>query len=211
MADLAAAAAADLEVRYSFELPGKTLTDGEAFDTGPQFVFNMGGGPGIRVHQFGGARPRRRPREAQEGEERAGGFQNLIGLLPILFFFILPLLSSLFSGDSSASTPQMTFDNPKPPLTAGRQTPKYKFDYFVEPKIVQTWSSAKLGILDKTAEVNIIRYLQDYCEHEVLNQQRLRDDAMGWISVDKEKMAKANAYPKPNCDRLDKLGLGYRR
>ena len=37
------------------------------FDGGPQFVFNMGGGPGFRVHQFGGDRPRRRPREANAG------------------------------------------------------------------------------------------------------------------------------------------------
>ncbi|KAI4844179.1 DUF1977-domain-containing protein, partial [Aureobasidium sp. EXF-8845] len=36
---------------------------GGLFD-GPGFVFNMGGGPGVRVHQFGGGAPRRRPQQA---------------------------------------------------------------------------------------------------------------------------------------------------
>ena len=34
------------------------------FDGGPQFVLNLSGGPGFRVHQFGGTQPRRRPRES---------------------------------------------------------------------------------------------------------------------------------------------------
>ncbi|KAG9555894.1 DUF1977-domain-containing protein, partial [Aureobasidium melanogenum] len=38
---------------------------GGLFD-GPGFVFNLGGGPGVRVHQFGGGAPRRRPQAARD-------------------------------------------------------------------------------------------------------------------------------------------------
>ncbi|QLI67586.1 uncharacterized protein G6M90_00g030920 [Metarhizium brunneum] len=180
-----------------------------AFDTGPQFVFNLGGGPGIRVHQFGGARPRRRPREAQEAEQQQGGLQNLMTLLPILIFFILPMLSSLFTGGSSGSSVPMRYDDPQPPYTERRYTPNHKVKYFVNPKDVQSFSKSKLAQLDHTAEANFIRFLDNKCEHENIAQRRLREDAMGWFYEDVEKMEQANRYPKPNCDRL--RSLGYRR
>lgn len=61
---------------------------------GPQFVFNMGGGPGFRVHQFGGPRPRRRPREASAQAEAApSGWATFQSLLPLILLFVLPLLS----------------------------------------------------------------------------------------------------------------------
>jgi DnaJ family protein B protein 12 len=187
----------------------RSCTDGAAFDTGPQFVFNLGGGPGIRVHQFGGARPRRRPREAQEGEQQQGGLQNLMTLLPILIFFILPMLSSLFTGGSSAPSVRMNYDVPAAPYTEEHFTPNHKVKYYVNPKDVQSFSKSKLLQLDHTAEANFIRFLNNQCEHEDITQRRLREDAMGWFYEDTEKMAEANKYPKPSCDRL--RSLGYRR
>ncbi|UNI24732.1 Chaperone protein dnaJ [Purpureocillium takamizusanense] len=181
---------------------------------GPQFVFNFGGGPGIRVHQFGGARPRRRPREAQDGQQQQqqnGGLQNLIGLLPILFFFILPLLSSLFSGSSSGSaTPRMVYDNPQAPYTHGRVTPELKVHYFVNPGDVASYSKSKLSQLDRTAENNLVRHLGNECGNERMYQRRLREDAMGWFYQDPDKMAKANAYKMPSCERLEKMGIPTR-
>ncbi|KAG5989945.1 hypothetical protein E4U52_005102 [Claviceps spartinae] len=181
---------------------------GGAFDTGPQFVFNFGGGPGIRVHQFGGARPRRRPREAQGEEQQQGGFQNLIALLPILIFFILPMLSSLFTGSSTSSTtPKMFWDAPQAPYTEGRTTPRHKINYFVNPRDIQSYSTSKLSQLDRAAEANFLHFLQNRCEHENIIQRRMQEDATGWFYEDVEKMAEANAYPKPHCDRLRSLGL----
>ena len=58
---------------------------------GPQFVFNMGGGPGFTVHRMGGGVPRRRPRTGDEPEQ--GGLGGLAQLLPLLLLFVLPLLS----------------------------------------------------------------------------------------------------------------------
>ncbi|KAL1839822.1 hypothetical protein VTJ49DRAFT_1101 [Mycothermus thermophilus] len=105
------------------------------FDGGPQFVFNFGG-PGIRVHQFGGPRPRMRPRNPGQ-EEPANFWSNFVGLLPILLLFGWPILSSIFSGlftSSPPPTPSMAFDEPNPPLyTMERTMPNFGVKYYVNP------------------------------------------------------------------------------
>ncbi|CAM1510599.1 Fc.00g009340.m01.CDS01 [Cosmosporella sp. VM-42] len=177
-----------------------------AFDTGPQFVFNLGGGPGIRVHQFGGARPRRRPREPGQAQE-GGGFQTLLGLLPILLFFILPLITSLWSGSSSSTGPRMVYDNPLHPYTEGRTTPNLGVEYFVNPAEVAKFSNGKLNQLDQKAELNLVRHLRTECENEYMYKQRLRDAAQGWFYQDADKMEVAEQYTMPSCDRLQNLGI----
>ncbi|KAM0263738.1 hypothetical protein ACHAQJ_001053 [Trichoderma viride] len=177
---------------------------------GPQFVFNFGGGPGIRVHQFGGGAPRARPRQAQgEGPQREPfGLQTLLGLIPILLFFILPLISSFFSGGSSTpATPRMVYDNPQAPFTEGRTTPNLNIKYFVVPSEVASYSKSKLTQLDRTAEINLVRHLRNECENEALYKRQLRENAMGWFFEDPEKMATAEAYKMPSCERLEKLNV----
>ncbi|KAM0512136.1 hypothetical protein ACHAPE_009186 [Trichoderma viride] len=177
---------------------------------GPQFVFNFGGGPGIRVHQFGGGRPRARPREAQGQPEREPfGLQTLLGLLPILLFFILPLISSIFSGGSSSTpaTPRMVFDSPQAPYTEGRTTPNLNIKYFVVPADVASYSKSKLSQLDRTAEINLVRHLRNECESELMYKRQLRENAMGWFYQDPEKMAIADAYKLASCERLEKMGV----
>lgn len=160
------------------------------------------------MHQFGGARPRRRPREAQPGQEqRQGGLQTLIGLLPIILFFILPLLSSLFSGDSSSSTPGIVYDQPEHPYTQGRTTPSLKIHYFVDPADVRSYSQSKLSQLDRSAEINLVRRLRGECENEVMYQQQMRSDAVGWFYQDVDKMAQADALRMPSCERMRTLGI----
>ncbi|KAI5456570.1 hypothetical protein BGZ63DRAFT_428686 [Mariannaea sp. PMI_226] len=177
---------------------------------GPQFVFNFGGGPGIRVHQFGGARPRTRPREAQGGRQQEGStLQTLLGLLPIILFFILPIVTSIFSGESSTSTgPRMVFDHPAAPYTEGRTTPNLGVEYFVNPNDISAFTDGKLNKLDRTAEVNLVRALKTGCENEVAYRQRLRDEAQGWFYQDPEKMAVAERTHMPSCERLQNLGIG---
>ncbi|KAK5992021.1 DnaJ-like protein [Cladobotryum mycophilum] len=179
------------------------------FDTGPQFVFNFGGGPGIRVHQFGGGRPRARPRDAQAPQQPQGNLQTLLGLLPILFFFILPLISSLFSGtgSSASSTPRMVYDNPQAPFTEGRTTPNLNIKYFVKPSEIASYSKSKLIQLDRAAEQNIVRQLRTECANEEFYKQRLREDATGWFYQDTEKMAAAEAHKMPSCERLESMGV----
>lgn len=135
--------------------------------------------------------------------------QTLLGLLPILFFFIIPILTSLFSGSGTTqpSGPRMVFDNPMPPYTAERQTVHTKVNYFVNPDDIASYSKSKLHQLDKTAESNLQRVLRNECESERRMKQRLVDDAHGWLFPDQEKLKKANQYEMPACERLVNLGV----
>ena len=181
---------------------------GGVFDQGPQFVFNMGGGPGIRVHQFGGGRPQRRPAAANGQGEAPASLQNtLIGLLPILFVLILPILSSLFSGSgSTAAGPTMRFDTAVPPHTLHRHTPRMKVDYFVNPTEVEQYTASQFAKLDQRAEVNLINLLNVECQQEEAARQELINQAQGWFTQDASKMQKARSLPMASCKRLDSMG-----
>ncbi|KAF4471683.1 hypothetical protein FALBO_1418 [Fusarium albosuccineum] len=181
-----------------------------AFDAGPQFVFNFGGGPGIRVHQFGGARPRTRPREADRGRQNEGNaFQTFLGLLPLILFFILPVVTSLFSGGSStASAPRMVYDNPLHPYTEQRTTPNLNVEYYVNPDEIAGYTDGKLNKLDRIAEVNLMSHLRAECDNERIYRRRLEDAAQGWFYQDPDKMALAESYTMPSCQRLQTLGIG---
>lgn len=162
------------------------------------------------MHQFGGGIPRRRPRAAQEQTADNSSMTNtLLGLLPILFLFIFPLLSNIFSGLSSGepATPRMVFDHAQPPLyTAQRTTPNYGVRYFVNPHDIEAYTAHKLAQLDKTAEISLVRHLRNECENEMLHRQRLVEDAQGWFFQDPDKMARANEYQMAACSRLETLG-----
>ncbi|EAW25396.1 J domain-containing protein [Aspergillus fischeri NRRL 181] len=177
---------------------------------GPQFVFNMGGGPGFRVHQFGGARPRRRPREASAQAEAApSGWATFQSLLPLILLFVLPLLSSLFSGSSSPSGPSYRFDAAVPPHTMQRTTPKYSINYFVNPRDVEDYSAKKLRQLDTKVEVDYITKLRYECESEVHARDRMMQEAQGWFFPDVEKMKEARSMELKSCRRLDSLKGRY--
>ncbi|KAL5594086.1 hypothetical protein BROUX41_001134 [Berkeleyomyces rouxiae] len=197
------------------------------FDAGPQFMFNFGGGPGFRVHQFGGGRPQRRPgtQAGGGGPGPAGGgagarraqppasmLQTLLGFLPIFFFFIMPLLSNLLSGLTGSSsappaTPRMVFDAPAPPLTLQRELPRFGVAYFVDPAAVATYSPTKLRELDRAAEGTFVRVLRAECSSEAARREQLVYEAQGWFFDDKEKMEAARHYHMPSCRRMQALGL----
>ncbi|KAI4117571.1 MAG: hypothetical protein LQ345_002225 [Seirophora villosa] len=178
------------------------------FDTGPQFVFNLGGGPGFRVHQFGGGRPRRRPQEANGSSERApqSAMSVLSNLLPLLILFVLPLLSSIFSS-SSPSGPSIRFDTPEPPYTMHRTTPRLRVDYFLNPVEVEEYSNRNFRDLDRKAESSYVTNLQYDCQLEMRTRNRMMDDAQGWFFQDVEKMREARSYELRSCRRLDEWGL----
>ncbi|KAI9777804.1 MAG: hypothetical protein M1835_005131 [Candelina submexicana] len=184
---------------------------GGMFDTGPGFVFNLGGGPGFRVHQMGGGRPRRRPPGAHgpTSDQPAPSLSTtLSNLLPLLILFVLPLLSSLFSSSTTSTGPSMRFDTPKPPLTLHRQTPRLKVSYYLNPTEVEDFSTRKLSQLDQKAEENYVRKLQIECEIEVDRRNRLMQEAQGWFFQDADKMDEARTMEMRNCRRLDDLRMG---
>ncbi|KAI9734742.1 MAG: hypothetical protein M1818_006729 [Claussenomyces sp. TS43310] len=180
---------------------------GGMFDTGPQFVFNLGGGPGIRVHQFGGARPRRRPREPGAAETPQNMTSSLMSLLPLLVLFIVPLLSSLFSGSASTPAgPQMRFNKPEPPYTAHRLTPKLHVNYYVDPADVVDFTARKFSQLDQTAEINYVKLLRIECQRETEHRQQLWDASQGWFFQDLDKANAAKNYEMRSCTLLHKMG-----
>jgi DnaJ family protein B protein 12 len=184
---------------------------GGGFDTGG-FVFNMGGGgPGVRVHQFGGGRPRRRPgTAAAAGQEQQppSASSALSALLPLLFLFILPLLSSLFGG-STPNSPSVVFDNPRGAYSQGRTSNKLNVPYWVNPAEVKDYSRKEFRKLDDFAENKYIHTVNVRCEHERHQQQKLREEAMGWLSNDEVKMEKARKMPMPNCRKLRDMGFTH--
>lgn len=184
---------------------------GGIFDTGPGFVFNLGGGPGLRVHQFGGGRPRRRPGTAQPpGSEAQPGLSSaLSSLLPLLLLFVLPLLSSIFSGGSGPTGPSVIFDGPKSPYTQPRVSTRLKVPYYVNPADVEDYGKSKWKNLDGIAEERYIHQVNVRCEYEHQQQQRLMQDAQGWFFIDEDKMNQARKMDKPSCKRLREMGIRY--
>jgi hypothetical protein len=174
---------------------------------GPQFVFNMGGGPGFTVHRMGGGMPRRRPRTAEE-QQQQGGLSGLAQLLPLLLLFLLPLLSNLFT--ASTAGPSFRFDQPQPPMTMHRVTPRYKLDYFVNPKDVDGWKSSKLNDLDKKAEAEYIQILQYNCADETQRKRNEMQDATGFFFTDEARLKRAKERKMPACERLGELRIARR-
>jgi DnaJ homolog subfamily B member 12 len=150
----------------------------------------MGGGPGFTVHRMGGNRPRARPRDASEPPP--SGFAALTQLLPLLLLFVLPLLSSFFTG-STPSGPQFRYQA-APPHTMRRVTPRYKIDYYLNPAEVDGYSSRQFGALDQ-------------CENEVQRQRHEINEATGFFFTDENRLQRARNMPMPGCQRLDELKI----
>jgi DnaJ homolog subfamily B member 12 len=167
-------------------------------------VFNMGGGPGFTVHRMGGGVPRRRPRTGDEPTPT--GISALTQLLPLLLLFILPLLSSFFSGSTSTG-PSVRYDSPVPPMTMHRVTPRYKIDYWVNPGEVEGWKSNKMYGLDQRAEADYVTHLKYQCEGETHRKRQEIQDATGFFFTDEERLRRARTMPMPGCRRLDELRI----
>ncbi|KAL3450691.1 hypothetical protein BJX65DRAFT_249734 [Aspergillus insuetus] len=175
---------------------------------GPQFVFNMGGGPGFRVHQFGGSRPRRRPRENAESQPTPSLWATFQQFLPLILLFVLPLLSSLFSGSPTPAGPSYRFEAVSP-HTMQRTTPKLNINYFVNPLDVDEYNTRKFNNLDKRVEVEYVTRLRHECESEIHARDRMIQDAQGWFFPDVEKLKAARTMELKSCRRLESLKGRY--
>lgn len=177
------------------------------FGGGPGFVFNVGGGPGIRVQQMGGGFPRRRPHNhATNPETPTSAFAAIQGLLPIILLVLVPLLSSLFS-DAGPSYPAFKWDA-QPPQTQLHTSSRLKIPYYVNPVDVQEYTSRKWRELDKVAETRFVHHLDAECQWEQNQRQRMFQEAQGFWRRDEEKWEAAKQYQMPSCQRLE--GWGYR-
>lgn len=181
---------------------------GGLFD-GPGFVFNMGGGPGVRVHQFGGGAPRRRPRAANPNEPQPTLFQSLQSLLPLLLLFVVPLLSGLFSS-STPTGPSIRFDGPAPPQTQQHLSSRLNVAYYVDPREVADFNTRKWKELDKRAEHSYINDLSRKCEIEQSRRTQMYQEAQGFFFTDQDKLQRARSMELPACSRLRDMGYTVR-
>ncbi|KAK9492938.1 DnaJ domain-containing protein [Lipomyces doorenjongii] len=198
---------------------------GTAFQTS----FGGFGGPGIRIHSFGGSpfstfgRPmnpgggQRRP-PGGDGDTNGETFspRMLIQLLPLILLFVIPLLSSLFENSSSSSDnifqSKTRFEfTPSPPYTVERITPKYHVQYYVNPGDTATLNDKRLRQLDQRAENSYVRILQRKCDIEHDHRQRKLEESQGWFFVDQQKYKEATNMKMDSCDRLKSLGVSYSR
>lgn len=167
--------------------------------------FQTFGGPGIRVHQFGGQRRRRPAQGATRQPEAEQGFMRiLIQLLPLIIFFLLPILGSIFTGDNSERLrgPAFKLDR-APPFTDRHETPNYKIPFWVNPNDLKEMKKGDIANLGKRAEATII----NSCRQEQEDLTEERNAARGWIFIDQEKLKRANERPRPNCQKLKDLGI----
>jgi DnaJ family protein B protein 12 len=165
------------------------------------------GGPGIRVHQFGGGAPRRRPQQAPRDPNAPPPSlsQTLQSLLPLLLLFIFPLLSGLFSGPSTPSGPSVRLD-PTPPYTQQRVSGGFGIPYYVDPREVSDITNRKWKELDKRADANYYQKLSHGCEVEQQTQRYMFQQAQGFFFTDQAKVQEARAMKMPSCKRLNDLG-----
>ena len=177
---------------------------------GPGFVFNVGGGPGIRVHQFGGDRARRRPHNHETAQQATSPLETLRSLLPLLLLFLLPLLSSIFSGSAGPSGPSIRFGaNPVPPHTQPHTSARLSVPYWVDPGDVADFTPKKWKELDKVAEGKYVGQLSAECEWEQNQRQRLANEAQGFFFTDHAMLERARRMEMPSCRRLGEVS-GYR-
>lgn len=193
---------------------------------GPFGEFVRFGGPGIRVQTFGGGTPRRRrpPPESSAGgaahqhpqqpEAEASFRSTVIQLLPLIFLFFIPLLSSLFSDlgtgySSTAKRPEYRFEEIHP-FTKMRTTPRHHIPYWVSPRELKEFSMTdkKLREMDKRVETIFVSNLQKDCKTEMIQQQREIEDASGWFWEDVDASKKAREKVLISCMRLRELGEG---
>lgn len=175
------------------------------FGAGSPFV--SFGGPGVRMHQFGGNRQQRRAGGGAAGAQ-GNSTANWMQLLPLLVLFGFSVLSSLFSSGESffgSSTPSYSFEH-QVPYTSPRYTPTHKIPYWVNPKQAEGVSTQNMAQLDKKAEVAYIRNLRDNCDYEYQDRERRMNDAYGFFSVDKKAYNAAKNMRMHNCESLKQYG-----
>jgi DnaJ family protein B protein 12 len=133
----------------------------------------------------------------------------LQSLLPLLLLFIIPLLSSLFSG-GAPSYPNVRFDKAAP-YTQHHASAKLKVDYYVSPKDIADYNTRNWRDLDSYVENKYINKLGSECEWERNLKQRAYQEAQGFFSRDQVKWQRAEAMATPACDKLRTWGLtvGY--
>lgn len=154
--------------------------------------------------QFGGPTPRRRPRNPQDGPEPQADFKHmLVQFLPIILFFLLPVLGSLWS--SSTAGPSFSLHNAQSPYTKQIKTSSHKIPFWVNPDEYNDLTRSQKHRLDQDVVQSTVNELAFKCQQEKNEQRQVVDDAQGWFSVDQDKIKKARNMKLKSCERLQEL------
>ncbi|KAF3934588.1 hypothetical protein ABW20_dc0100847 [Dactylellina cionopaga] len=189
---------------------------GGGFGGGGTFFDLGGGGPGIRIHHFGGPGPRRRPNPNQgEAEAEADNslFSTVIRLLPLILIFLFSLLSSILTGFGGSPDATPNYNGPsikfasRPPHIEKRVTPNYKIPFYVNPADMVNQTPTKLYRMDQYAETIFLNRLLAECEREYKKRQERIQESQGWFWVDNKKLQEAVTLPLKSCQRLDDMGV----
>jgi DnaJ homolog subfamily B member 12 len=167
-------------------------------------------GPNVRIHTFGGGRPRRAYGAAPNPPRQANNNSSIFfQLLPILIVILFTALPAIFNSTSIPTpTPSFVFVAAQPPYTLERTTPHHHIPYFVNPDDISSLSNVKLRQLDQKAEVTFVRGLRDQCQYEHNLRQQKMADAQSWLGQvkDKEAFDEARKMTLPSCERLSSMG-----
>ncbi|ODV88926.1 hypothetical protein CANCADRAFT_57992 [Tortispora caseinolytica NRRL Y-17796] len=183
---------------------------------GPFQSFGFGG-PGIRIHSFGGSPyasfggPRRRPAQNRAGNQANENIlSTLIQFLPLILLIVLPLLSGIWeSFTSGPQTPAYRYDYMKP-YTSEFETPNHHIKYYMKPKDVNNLSDRQKLDYGRKVEHNYIQNLKWQCETQYSRQQQDINEAQGWFFTDKDRLDEAMNRELPACNRLEELGMKLR-
>jgi len=180
---------------------------GFAFETGPQFVFMGGPGGGIRMTQFDGQGPRRRPRNGGQEQPRPSISTFIAALLPIFLLFGLPLLSTILSSSNFSYGPNFVLEKSHPPYTKRLYTSQLNVPYWVDPSEFDDLSRRQRRDMEHRVEVQLISNLRYQCQVESAQRDELIMEAQGWFSTDQKKMDKARKMELKSCKQLGELGI----
>lgn len=153
---------------------------------------------------MGGGAPRRRPHN-HANQPPASPLAAFQSLLPLLLLFVIPLLSSLFSG-GAPSYPSYRFDNPLPPQTHHHTSLRLKVDYYVNPTDITDYSPRDWKKMDSHVEERYKEKLVAQCNYEIDSRRRAFQDAQGFWSRDEVKWAHATQMATPACKKLESWG-----
>ncbi|KAJ3165215.1 hypothetical protein HDU88_004298 [Geranomyces variabilis] len=186
----------------------------------PEDLFNMFfgdmGGSGMRMHSFTSGpgfrqnsfrRPQRHHHQNQQQAPQSQLMQ-FIHLLPVLFIFVFPLISALFSGLTGDNDPQPTFNfvataSHNQPRTTGMR----HVQYYVNPRTWARWKAPRsrpddLRKFDQAVEGEYYRDLRQRCAQEQEHKAFNIRSAHGWFTVDQKRLRAAQKMPTPKCDEL---------
>ena len=128
-------------------------------------------------------------------------------LLPLIFLFLLPMLSGLWGGGDAMPKFSMNY---KPPFTEVRQTQRYDIPYYADPKVTRGMGKEEATQWDKTVEAKIIAEWNHGCRLERNEQERRIQDAIGIIYTDHERLRRAKSMPLPSCAKLNEAEVRRR-